>query len=152
MSLSPFGKDIPTSLGDLQGEMNRVFDRFWHGGWSAGPFDGNAWAPIVDMFEEEDRVVVMAEVPGVDADGIELNFQEGRLTIKGERSTPWPEGSSGRLARRERRYGLFSRTIELPAEVDPEKITAAVSCGVMEVTLPKIVEQRGRTIKVESGD
>ncbi len=149
MALSPFGKDIPMSLGDLQAEMNRTFDRFWHGGLSTGPFDGNAWAPVFDVLEEDDRVVLVAEVPGMEASDIELNFHDNRLTLKGHRASPWPEEATEKLIRRERRYGAFSRTVELPAEIDPDKIAATVRNGVITVTLPKVEQARGKPIKVD---
>ena len=152
MSFNPFGKDIPMSLADLQNEMNHMFDRVWHGGLSTGPFDGNAWAPNFDVLDQEDRVVVVAEVPGIDASAIELSFQDDRLTIKGHRESPWSEEVTKKLLRRERRYGAFSRTVEVPSGTDPDRITATVRNGVMTVTLPKVEQARGKTIKIDPAD
>ena len=152
MSFNPFGKDIPLSLGDLQGEINRMFDRLWHGGLSTRPFDGSAWAPTFDVLEEEDRVVVMAEIPGVDASEVELSFQDDRLVLKGHRESPWSEEASKRLIRRERRFGPFSRTIDMPAGIDPDKISATARSGVITVTLAKIEQARGKSIRIEAAD
>jgi HSP20 family protein len=152
MSFSPFGKEMPVSLSDLQSELNRAFDRFWHGGVTTGPFDGNAWAPAFDMLEEDDAVVIVAELPGLDAADLELSYQDNRLTIKGHRTSPWPEEAERKLLRRERRYGPFCRTVELPAGVDPEGITATCRHGVMTVTLPKVEKARGKSIKVDLAD
>jgi HSP20 family protein len=149
MAFTPFGKELPMSLGDLQSEMNRMFDRVWHGGLSTGPFDGNAWSPIFDVLDEDDRVVVSAEMPGVDAAAIELCFHDNRLTLKGHRESPWPEEVTKKLIRRERRYGAFSRTLDVAAEIDADKIAATVRNGVMTVTLPKVAQARGKAIKVD---
>ena len=152
MSFKPLGKELPLSLGDLQNEMNRVFDRFWHGGVSTGPLDGNAWAPPFDVLDEDDRVVVLAEVPGMKADEIEVSYQDECLTLSGQRSSPWPEDAPKKLLRHERRYGAFSRTIELGVEINPDEITATVRHGVMTVTLPKVEPNRGKTIRVDVVD
>jgi len=152
MSLNPFRKDMHLSLSDLQTEMNRMFDRVWHGGLSTGPFDGNAWAPAFDVLHEDDRVVLVAEVPGLEAPDVELSFQDNRLTLKGHRPSPWSEEAAAKLVRCERRYGAFSRTIDLPAEIDADGITASVHHGVMTVTLPKVEQARGKQIKIEAAD
>ena len=152
MSFNPFSKNIPTSLGDLQAEMNHMFDRVWHGGLSTRPFDGNAWTPVFDVLEEEDHIEVVAEVPGVDAAGIELSFRDNRLTLKGERPSPWCEEAVKKLVCSGRRYGSFSRTIDLPAEIDPDRITAKVHNGVMTVTLGKVEQPQGKPIRVDAVD
>ena len=152
MSLNPFRKDIPLSLGDLQAEMNHMFDRVWHGGLSTRPFDGKAWAPALDVLDEDDRVVVVAEVPGLEVSDVEVSFQDGRLTLKGNRASPWTEELAGRVVRSERRYGLFSRSIDLPAEIDEDAITAAVHHGVITVTLPKVEPAQGKQIKIDVTD
>ncbi len=152
MSLNPFGKDIPMSVNDLQNEMNRMFSRLWHQGVSTGPFDGNAWAPPFDLIDEDDRIVVMAEVPGMEVSDIELDFQDNRLTLKGHRQSPWSEEASKRLQCNERRYGPFSRSIDLPAGIDRDSITATVCNGVITVTLPKVEHARGKSIKIDVDD
>ncbi|MFH0983092.1 MAG: Hsp20/alpha crystallin family protein [Planctomycetota bacterium] len=152
MSLNPLGKDIPVSLGDLQNEMNHMFDRLWHGGLTTGPFDGNAWAPTFDVLDEDERVMIVAEVAGMEAADIELSFQGDRLTVKGHRPSPWPEEAAKKLLRRERRYGSFSRTIELPPGIDADKISATVRQGVLTVTLPKVEPARGKSIKIDSAE
>lgn len=150
MSFNPFRREIPLSLNDLQNEMNRMFDRVWHGGLSTGPLDGQAWAPAFDVLEEADRVVVIAEVPGVDVNDVELSFRDDRLTLKGHRESPWSEEAARRLLRHERRFGAFSRTIDLPAGIDADAISAAASNGVITVTLPKLAQARGKSIKVDA--
>ena len=152
MSFNPFGKDIPTSLGDLQNEMNSMFDRLWHGGLSTRPFDGSAWAPTFDVLDEEDRIVVMAEIPSIDASEIELSFLDNRLTLKGHRESPWSDEVSKKLLRRERRYGPFTRTIDMPAGIDADKISATARNGVITVTLTKVEQARGKSIRVEATD
>ena len=150
MNFGPFRRDMPTSLGDLQEEMNRVFDRFWHGGVSTGPFDGHGWAPVFDVLDEADKVVVTAELPGLDAPEVEVIFLDDKLTLKGHKSASWPEETAKKLYRSERRYGSFSRTIELPPGIDPDGISAAMQRGVLTITLRKIPQKQGRSVKVES--
>lgn len=152
MPFKPFGKEVPLSLGDLQSEVNQLFNRMWHGGLTPPPLDGNAWAPLLDLREESDRLVLLAEVPGLNADDIEVLYEENRLTLKGERPSPWPEESEGRFLHRERRFGAFCRTIPLPVEVDADGITATARAGVITVTLPKTGSARGRSIKVDVAD
>src|SRR5687767_14778426 len=142
MNFGPFRRDIPTSLGDLQDEMNRVFDRFWHGGVSTGPFDGHPWAPVFDVQEQADQVVVAAELPGLDAPEVEVTFLDNKLTLKGHKTSPWPEEAARKLFRAERRYGTFARTIELPPGIDPEAISATMRHGVITITLRKLPQKQ----------
>ena len=96
--------DIPVSLTDLQSEMNNVFQRLWHSGLSTKPFDGQEWAPAVDLFEEPDRFVIMAEVPGLEAADIDLSYAGSELTIKGVKTDADQEkGVPATAVRRERR-------------------------------------------------
>jgi len=150
MTFGSFRRDIPASLGDLQDEMNRMFDRFWHGGVSTGPFDGHNWAPLFDVSDEADRVVVTAELPGLDAPEVHLSFQDDKLTLRGHKPCPWPEETARKLQRRERRYGPFARTIDLPEGISPEGISAAMRHGVITITLTKLPQKQGKSIKVEA--
>ena len=145
-------QDAQAVMGVLQDEMNRLFNRVWHGGISTGPFDGQAWAPNVDVYEFADRYLVLAEVPGVEVGSIELTYQDRALTIRGERPRPAGVVEDTPSILRERRYGSFSRTIELPAGVNAEGISARCPSGVLEVTLPKTESTRGRTIHVQQRD
>ena len=151
MGLLPFRKDVPLSLGEVQAEVNRMFDRFWHVGVLAGPMDGQDWAPPVDVREEPDRFVVRAEVPGLSTDEVDVSIAGESLIITGQkpsdRGEEEPEPGE-RYLRTERRFGRFCRTLPLPATVDFEKATAQCRKGVLEVILPKKEDARPKTISV----
>lgn len=152
MSLLPFGKDVPVSVSDLQGEMNRLFDRFWHGGLATGPLDGQDWAPPLDVIEREDRYVIRAEVPGLEAKDIEVSVTGSTLTLRGHKASERREDDDGSVVRAERRFGSFLRTIELPAAVETEGVTASCKKGILEIVLTKKEDARAKAIRVEVQD
>ena len=148
MSLIPFRKEGQVSLRDLQEEMNNLFARLWHTGLSTGPLDGQDWAPVLDVLEEEDRYVIRAEVPGLDAAGIELTYSGETLTIKGHKEVHYTDEQRKSLIRHERRFGAFSRSVSLPAAADPGKISATCHNGLLEISLPKTEESKPKAIKI----
>ena len=108
-----------------------------------------AWVPQVDIFEKGDDLVIRAEVPGVDRSAIEVQIEDGNLVLRGERKLD-AESGDGKVYRRERFHGTFSRRFSLPDTVDPGRIEAAYKDGVLTVTLPKAVEAKPRKIVVEA--
>ena len=97
---------------------------------------GAAWMPAVDIVEEKEHYLLIAELPGMDQADIDVRITGGLLTLRGERAGDPP--SRGRAYHRmERPEGLFHRTFRLPGEVDPEKVQAVYRDGVLRVTLPK---------------
>ncbi len=152
MTLLPFGKEMPLSLTDFQNEMNRLFERYWHGGISTGPLDGQDWAPALDVLEEEDRYVIRAEVPGLEARDIEVSVSDNTLTLKGHKPSERREGDERNCLRLERRFGSFHRSVPLPVAVDGASVTATCKKGILEVVLAKKEEHRPKTIRVEVGD
>ncbi len=149
MALIPFRKEGQFALSDLQDEINNLFGRVWHGGFSTGPFDGQEWAPAVDVLEENDRYVVRAEVPGLEAADISLTFADGALVIKGQKGCDYEDESRKGLIHRERRFGAFVRNVPLPAVVESSKISASCRNGVLEVTLAKKEESKAKVIKID---
>ena len=146
----PSRKDIPVSLGDLQSEMNNLFARLWHSGLSTKPFDGQEWAPLVDLYEEPDRFVVKAEIPGLDAAAIELSFADGELTLKGSKCDEFAdEQAEATSVHRERRFGHFCRSVSIPGSILASEISAACHNGLLEIALPKKEDTRPRSIKIE---
>ncbi len=145
----PFTKEGHIPLSDLQEEMNKLFERLWHGGVTTGPLDGQDWAPPVDVLEEPARYVVKAEVPGLDAGDVDVSISGDALTIKGHKPSERSEGQEANYLRAERRFGNFARSVALPASVDPAKVTAACRQGVLEIILPKKEEARPKSIRVE---
>jgi len=119
------------------------------------PGDGasgdTAWAPAVDIGERRDAYLVTAEIPGVSADDVEVTFDDGLLTIQGERNRAG-EASAEQVHRSERPHGRFRRSIMLPSHVDADKIEASAQDGVLKILVPKPRETRGKRIQVRGGD
>lgn len=105
------------------------------------------WIPAVDIREEADRYVILADVPGVDPASIEVSMDKNVLSLRGKRGTEaLVEGS--RLTRAERGQGSFERRFALPENIDAEAITAVGRHGVLELTLPKKAAAAPRRIEV----
>jgi HSP20 family protein len=123
-------------------------------GWPA-PRDGRsgamAWTPAVDICERNDAYLVTAEIPGVSAGDVEVSFDDGLLTIQGERHRA-KEASAEQVHRSERAQGRFRRSITLPSNVVADKIEASAQDGVLQILVPKPRETRGRRIPVRPGD
>ena len=109
----------------------------------------SAWAPAVDIKEEQDRFVLTADVPGVDPKDIEVSMENGVLTIKGERNWSDQQEREG-YKRIERAYGQFYRRFSLPDTADAERISARGLNGVLEVVIPKQEKTKPRRIEVAS--
>ena len=103
----------------------------------------------MDIREEADRFVLLADIPGVEPGNIEVQMDKGMLAIKGERTMETrSEGTS--LSRLERRHGVFHRRFALPDSANPEGITASGCNGVLEIVIPKRPETTPRRIPVAS--
>jgi HSP20 family protein len=109
-----------------------------------------AWAPALDISERKDAYLVTVELPGVDADDLEITLEDGLLTIQGERRFT-QESSEQQFHRVERRYGAFRRSITLPAQVMGEQIEATVDNGVLQILVPKLEEATPKRIQVRPG-
>ena len=110
---------------------------------------GGAWAPMLDVSETKDAMIVTAELPGVDAKEIGIELTGDLLTLKGEKEKRTEEKEE-RYHRVERTYGAFLRSVRLPMAVDGSKITATFKNGVLMVTLPKTPAAKGTTIPVKT--
>jgi HSP20 family protein len=146
----PFGQAVDPfrDLGDIQSEMNRLFDGFFGrpGGQSSGM--ERVWAPAVDVYETKDELVVNAELPGLNEKDIHLSITSDMLTVRGERQ--WNhEVKQESYYRGERWYGKFERTLPLPIPVQADKVKATYRDGVLRITLPKVEEIKPKEIKIE---
>jgi len=129
----------------LQEEMGRVLDdRLLRAGESMG------WTPSVDIYEDGEEVVVRAELAGVDPKDVDIRFENGVLTVKGERKLEKEEKKEN-YHRVELAYGIFTRSFSLPGTIDPEKIKAEAKNGVLAVHLPKKPEAKPKAIQVKVG-
>lgn len=105
------------------------------------------WVPAVDIKENDDNFVIVADVPGVDPEHIEVHMDNGMLTIRGEKETEKKEEKDD-FKRIERSYGSFYRRFSLPDTADPEKVTANSDHGVLTVTIAKQQKSQPRKISV----
>ncbi len=111
--------------------------------------DSDLWSPAADVRETEDGYLVDLELPGLTAENVDVNVENGLLTITGEKSDLLEEGSNGNgRSLTERRYGKFNRSFSLPNSVDPSKVDAKFESGVLTVRLPKSASAKARKIKI----
>jgi HSP20 family protein len=145
----PFTQTLdPTrELGDIQSEVNRLFDSFFGRPSQVGV--ERAWAPGVDIFETEEDLVVSADLPGLNEKDIHLSITGDMLTIKGKRQ--WsPEVTQDSFYRGERRLGKFERTVPLPIPVQSDQVKARYREGVLTVKLPKVEAMKSKEIKIDA--
>lgn len=138
-------------LATLQERMNRIFEDTLTGASRREDEPLAAtWAPPVDVLEKKDRLVLTAELPGFAEEQIQLRFEDGVLTLEGERRFE-KEADEARYHCVERSYGRFSRSFRLPANVDEERISATFVDGLLVVELPKREEARPKSIRIRTG-
>ena len=133
-------------LNQLRREMDRLFETEPPSGGMVTAAD---WVPAVDIKETDKAFIITADVPGVDPKDIEVNMENGVLTIRGERKEEKEEEKEG-YKRIERVRGTFYRRFTLPDTADAEKISAKSKNGVLEITIPKQEKVQPRKITVES--
>lgn len=124
-------------------EFNRLFNSLWE----QQPVTSRAWVPEMDLVETDDHYLLKADLPGMKQDDVSIEFNDGTLTIAGERKIEYDRKDKG-FFRLERSFGKFSRSLTLPDGVDPDKIAAEFHDGVLEVTIPKPEERKPRRIEV----
>jgi HSP20 family protein len=147
--------DLFDDLRSAQDELARLskMPGHWIGQFGQQPGAGpvsQAWAPAVDITERNDAYLVSADMPGVGTDDLEITFQDGLLTIQGERH-PAADTPGEKVHRSERRYGAFRRSITLPSHVQADKIEASAHDGVLQVLVPKAQEAHAKRIQVRAG-
>jgi HSP20 family protein len=132
----------------LQEQMNRLFNDAFER--TEGESNLTTWAPAVDISENEHELVVKADLPGVDAKGLDIRVENNVLTIRGERKFEKKVDQDNYL-RVERAYGSFSRSFALANSVNPEGIKADYLDGVLSLSVPKREEAKPKQIKVNVG-
>lgn len=139
-----------TEMKDLRESMRSMLDSRWPFPTLSLP----AWIeinePAVDMFERDGNVVVKAEMPGIEADKIEVIFSGGELRITGERKEE-KEVKEEHYYRSERSFGHIYRALPLPEGCDADKVSATAKDGVVEVVIPKKAAAVGKKIEVKAG-
>ena len=143
--------DPVSDLASLREAMNRLFEDSFirpRGGWPTAA-EGMGMFPL-DVYESDDEVTVRASIPGVNPDDIDISVLGATLTIKGEKSEDREE-KKGNYHLRERHYGAFQRSVNLPSQVNVDKAKAEFKDGVLILTLPKIEAAKPKSIKVKTG-
>jgi HSP20 family protein len=134
-------------LTSLRDEINDLFESTFTNGNGSDVF--NSWAPALDVYEDNDNLIVRAEVPGMKKDDINISLRDNVLTVSGERRNEKKyEGSQ--TSREERFFGRFTRSVALQKQVDSNRVKAAYRDGILTITLPKAEEAKPRQITVQA--
>jgi HSP20 family protein len=141
--------DPGRELVSLQSDVNRVFDAFFGTGHGNGGAT-RRWVPATDLVEDGEHLVLRADLPGMTEDDVEVEVNDGVLTVSGERKAEEKKEGEG-YHRVERAFGSFSRSLSLPEGIDADKVTAEFDKGVLEVRIPKPEERKPHRVQIGSG-
>jgi HSP20 family protein len=136
-------------LNTLQDRMNRLF-RDSVAEAQDQSLATSAFAPAVDVYEDEHNITLKIEVPGIDEKDIDVRIENNTLTVHGERKFEKEEKEEN-FRRVERQYGSFTRSFTVPTTVDAEKVSANYDKGILKITLAKKAEAKPKQIKVNVG-
>lgn len=139
-------------------EIDRLFDDFWRGGALAPRFGtafegkGALQSPKIEVSETENAYRVEAELPGLSEDDVDVHLADGVLTIQGERRQEEEKKEKG-VQYTERSYGMFKRTLQVPADVKEDDIRASFENGILHLELPRTAEvaPNARRIEIQKG-
>lgn len=135
-------------LVSLRREMDRLFENFFERSPFAGA-SGSTLEPAVEMADTEKNLLVKVQVPGVSKDNLHIDITDDTLTLRGEMKEE-EKAQEQRYYRREFRYGTFTRTIPLPANVQADQASAELKDGVLTITIPKGREGKARRIQIQT--
>jgi HSP20 family protein len=130
--------------------MNSLFQDFSRSGNGESELATAGFVPPVDIFEDENKLVLKIEIPGIRQEDIDVRLENNTLAVKGERSFQ-SEGKEENFHRVERRYGSFYRAFTLPNTIDQNTIKADYEAGVLKVELHKRAETKPRQVKINVG-
>lgn len=136
-----------TETTNLFGDVDQMLAGFFRPVSDMAPLGRSGWMPAVDVHETKEAFLVEAELPGLSKDDVTVTFEDGLLTLSGERKVD-EESEDKNYRRVERRYGAFSRSFNLPREVDAEAVTAKFKDGLLRITVPKKEQVKPRAIKI----
>jgi HSP20 family protein len=141
-------RDMGREMRRMRREMDRLFESFGFDDFLRWPALAVDYPPV-NLWEDDNSLYAECELPGMELSGLEIYVTaDNQLTIKGERKQP--EVKEGTWDRQERGFGRFSRVIDLPAEVDADKIEAKLHQGVLTITMPKTEAARPKRIAVKA--
>jgi len=129
----------------LTADFDRLFNTLFDRNQSA-----QRWVPAMDLVEHEDSFLLRADLPGLGQDDVNIELNDGSLTVSGERKAEHEQRERG-FYRLERQFGKFSRTLTLPDGIDGDAIKASFTNGVLEVRIPKPEERKPRKIAIGNG-
>jgi HSP20 family protein len=145
-STQPERWDPLTELDQVTDRMRRLLDQTFGGfGWAAPLTERVGWSPPVDLEETDDAFVVEAELPGVKREDVNVELVGNELTLSGEIRE---QERTGTLRRKTRRTGRFDYRLGLPSHVDPEKVEATLSDGILRVRVAKSERAQRRRIEI----
>ena len=139
----PF-RDLMTT----QREFDRLFKEAFSPIFGEGELSTRTWAPPVDIYENENDIVLKAELPGVEPRDVEVRVEDSTLYLKGERKFE-KETKEENYHRVERSYGSLARSFSLPNSISADKVKAEYKDGLLTLTLPKREEAKPKTIKID---
>jgi len=147
----PYRQSLVVPALGLRREIDRLFeDTFGMDAWNR---HGIAWAPSVDVREDDHELVLALELPGVKPSDVEITADNGVLTIKGEKHEMRKEGDEGtRYHVVERSYGGFARSFQMPKGLDEAKIAAEYTNGVLTIRVPKTALAQPRRIAINTSE
>lgn len=140
-----------TGLARLERQIGDMFDRFTRDFpmLSFGRMEGRAGAPALDVIDRKDEVVVRADLPGLEQKDVQVEIEDGTLSLRGERTEEHEEKDEDYYCS-ERWEGSFNRSITLPPGLDTERAQATFKSGVLEVHLPKAGESQSKKIEIKA--
>ena len=142
--------DPVREFSSIQDRMNRLFRESYGSEGREEALSNTAFAPPVDVYEDEHNVTLKIEVPGIEEKDIDVRIENNTLTVHGERKFEKEEKEEN-YRRVERQYGSFTRTFTLPTTVDQESVQANYDKGVLKIKLAKKAEAKPKQIKVNVG-
>jgi HSP20 family protein len=126
--------------------IQRALDSRRASDWMGGGTTGVGSFPPINIFERDDDLVAIVELPGVDKNDLEIEAKENTIRIFGRKTIRYNESAS--VHRRERSSGSFDRTIQVPIQIDPDAITAELQEGMLVLFIPRAESEKPRTIKI----
>ena len=134
---------------DLRTLQSRFFEPFFgRFNFLEDELSSGTWAPAVDVAEENDKILVRVEVPGMEQKDLRIHYEDGLLTVSGERQ--FERKDDRNYHRIERSYGSFTRSFSLPRSIDGAAIAASYRNGILEIEIPKKEESKPRQIQIKT--
>jgi HSP20 family protein len=148
----PWKRNKENHANELRRQFDTMYDRFFEPDFmpSASVFGKGKWGPKLVISEGRKDIIVKAEIPGIEAKDLDISIDGRLLNIRGEKKQEQTEEDET-YYRIERSYGYFNRTIELPAEVDPNKVDAGYKKGILKIKLRKTKSSETKRVKVTTG-